>query len=101
MWQGWINLILGVWLILSAFVAPLQTPANLVIVGILAAVFGFSTFKNWQGDVAGVMGVWAFLCGVWFKVLTPANFLIVGLILAISGLWEGLMTTRHATPHTS
>ncbi len=43
MWQQWVNAILGLWLILSAFLgfsASAQT-TNLVIVGIIVAVLGF------------------------------------------------------------
>jgi hypothetical protein len=85
MWQGWLNLILGVWLIISGFVSPLQSPANLIIVGILAAVFGFWSYKNWQGDVIGILG--------------PANFIIVGVLMIIAGLWEGLSHPK-PTPYT-
>ena len=43
MWQDWINGILGLWLILSAFVGMSvgATMANLVIVGIVVAALGF------------------------------------------------------------
>lgn len=100
MWQGWINLILGVWLILTGFVSTLQTPLNLIIVGILAVIFGFWTYKNWQGDVAGVLGIWLFLSGVWWNLLSPLNFIIVGVLLGIVGIWEGLVHPKEMTPHT-
>jgi hypothetical protein len=99
MWQGWLNLILGVWLIISGFVSPLQSPANLIIVGILAAVFGFWSYKNWQGDVIGILGIWLLLCGIWFGILGPANFIIVGVLMIIAGLWEGLSHPK-PTPYT-
>jgi len=101
MWQGWINLILGAWLIISAFVPSLQTPANLIIVGILAAVFGFWTYKNWQGDIAGILGIWMFLSGIWWNLLSPANFIIVGLLLGICSVWEGLVHPKPTAPHAS
>jgi len=99
MWQGWINLILGLWLILSGLVSALQTPANLIITGVLAVVFGFWTYKNWQGDVAGVLGIWLFLSGIWWNLLSPVNFIVVGLLLGVIGLWEGLIHPREMTPH--
>lgn len=100
MWQGWINLILGVWLIISGFIPSLQTPANFIIIGILAMVFGFWTYKNWLGDAAGILGIWLFLNGVWFHIFSPVNFIIVGVLLAISGLWEGTTHTKQVSPHT-
>jgi len=99
MWQGWVNLVLGVWLILSGLITPLQTPANLIIVGLLAAVFGFWTYKDWLGDIAGVLGLWAILSGIWFNLLSPANFLIVGVLLVGSGYWVGFTHSKPATPH--
>ncbi|MFQ6618209.1 MAG: hypothetical protein ACE5QV_05920 [Fidelibacterota bacterium] len=44
MWQGWSNGILGLWLIISGFVVALQTPVNLITVGIVVSVLGF-----WSG----------------------------------------------------
>jgi len=101
MWQGWTNLVLGVWLIISAFVPSLQTPANLIIVGILAAVFGFWTYKDWRGNVSGFLGIWSLLSGVWFNLISPVNFFIVGLLLGISGIWEGLVHPKPSAPRTS
>lgn len=101
MWQGWINLILGAWLILSGFIPALRTPANIIIVGILAIIFGFWVYKDWRGDVAGILGIWAFLSGVWWNLLSPGNFIIVGLLLGIVGLWEGISHPKPATPHAS
>jgi hypothetical protein len=43
MWQHWINAVLGLWVILSAFLgfsAEAMT-TNLVIVGIVVAILGF------------------------------------------------------------
>lgn len=43
MWQAWLNGIIGLWLILSAFLGfgDVAKTWNLVICGILVAVFGF------------------------------------------------------------
>ncbi len=101
MWQGWVNLILGAWLILSAFVPALRTPANLASLGILIAVFGFWVSREWQGKLIGILGIWAFLGGAWFNFLAPGNFIIIGLIVSACGLWCGLRHSGKATPHTS
>ncbi len=91
MWQGWINLVLGIWLIITGFVPSLQTPVNFTIVGILAAVFGFWAAKQWQGIVAGILGLWALLNGIWFHIFADLNFIIVGILLGAAGLWCGLI----------
>lgn len=43
MWQQWVNGVLGLWLILSAFIGftPSAMTTNLVIVGIVVAILGF------------------------------------------------------------
>ncbi len=43
MWQAWLSGLIGLWLILSAFLGFADTTMtwNLVISGILVAVFGF------------------------------------------------------------
>lgn len=43
MWEQWVNGILGVWLVISPFLglSPNAMTTNLVIVGILVAIFGF------------------------------------------------------------
>jgi hypothetical protein len=101
MWQGWINLVLGVWLIISGLVSSLQTPANLIITGILVAVFGFWTYKDWLGDIIGVLGLWSLLSGIWFSLFSPANFLIVGVLIGGLGFWEAYLHSKPITPHTS
>jgi hypothetical protein len=43
MWQHWINLIAGIWLIISAYVgfSPAAMTVNLVITGAIVAILGF------------------------------------------------------------
>ena len=43
MWQAWINAVLGLWIILSAFLGMnlSEMMTNLVIVGIVVAILGF------------------------------------------------------------
>jgi hypothetical protein len=44
MWKNWVNGILGVWLIISAFIGMGATgmAANLIIVGVIVAILSFS-----------------------------------------------------------
>ena len=101
MWQGWTNLVLGIWLIFSGLIGVLQTPANLIITGILVTVFGFRNYKDWLGDAAGILGLWALLSGLWFNLLSPANFLITGVLITGLGFWEGYYHEKPASPRTS
>jgi len=90
MWQGWINLVIGVWLVISGIFATLQTPINMIIVGILAAIFGFWAYKMWQGIVNGVLGIWVLLSGLAFNLVIPVNFIVVGIVMGALGVWTGL-----------
>jgi len=98
MWQGWINLVLGVWLILSGFISPLQTPANLIIVGILAAICGFWGAKNWKGRINGILGLWIFLSGSVFNLAFSWNFIISGILLSILGIWRAIIPNHREKP---
>ncbi len=100
MWQGWINVVLGIWMIVSGLVPSLQTPVNLIIVGLLIAIMGFWTYKTWQGIVNGILGLWLFVSGAIIHLLAPVNFIIVGLVVALLALWEALghpTEMRHKT----
>ncbi len=41
MWQGWIDLAVGIWLIISDFIPALRTPTSMLAAGAVAIVFGF------------------------------------------------------------
>jgi len=49
-WQGWTAGILGIWLIIAAFIPSLQAHAgnmwNCIIVGVLLMVAGFGAFEG-------------------------------------------------------
>ncbi len=101
MWQGWINMILGLWLILSAFVPSLQSSINMIVAGVLAAIFGFWAYKLWQGVVNGILGIWIFLSGVIFNLIVTVNFIVVGIIMGILGVWCALSRPGELTTKTT
>lgn len=83
MWKHWITLIIGIWLFISGLAAPLQVPANLIVVGILAVIFGFWSFRAWQQIVNGILGVWIFVSGLVASLINPVNLMIVGFVMVI------------------
>ena len=101
MWQGWVNLILGLWLILSGLVLSLQSSVNMIVVGILAAIFGFWAYKLWQGVVNGILGIWIFLSGIAFNLVNQVNFIVVGIIMGILGVWCALSHPGELTTKTT
>lgn len=92
MWHGRIKLFLGVWLIISGIVAPLQNPVNEIVVGFIVGICCFRSFRFWQAAATGFVGMWLFYSGlsdliyVGKNFAVPANFLICGLILTILGV---------------
>jgi hypothetical protein len=86
MWQGWISLIIGVWLIISGLISALQGPVNLVLFGLLAAIIGFFFLKGWEGTVSGILGVWLIISGFISGFITAPNFIVMGIVIAILSL---------------
>lgn len=98
MWKGFINFVLGLWLVLSGIIVSLQSSLNLTIVGILAAIFGFWASDNWKGWVLGILGVWIFLSGIVFGLVFSWDFIISGIVLGILGLWSALAQKHKMKP---
>ncbi len=93
MWQAWTTGILGLWLIVAAFLklGPTGVLWDNLIVGIIVAIAGFAMVKvkSWQGWTAGILGLWlivaAFIPSL--RAYTPNLWddLIVGILVAIAG----------------
>ena len=100
MWQGWINGILGLWLIVASFTIAGSKGANLasgLITGIILLVLGLwvaVSYKGWQSVVVAVIGAWMIIAGLWFPssyVATVANDILSGAVVAIAGIWAGFL----------
>ncbi|MFQ5706370.1 MAG: hypothetical protein ACE5HO_02920 [bacterium] len=92
MWQGWVNGIIGLWLILSGIVgAGLNAPWNYIITGVVVAILGFWMIKVWQSLISGILGLWMIVCGiVGTALMHPANLIIVGVVVAGLSFWESV-----------
>jgi len=97
-WQDPINLILGIWMIVSPWVLGYSMEAtptwNAVILGILigvAALFALYRVMAWEEWGNVVLGLWL-LISPWvlsFSSIRSAmsNAVIVGIVVAILALW--------------
>lgn len=93
MWQGWVNGILGLWLIVAAFLnfSPKGNLWDNLIVGIIVAVLGFWIVKPkpWQGWLAGIVGILLIIAAFIPSLqVHSANLwvdLIAGILVAIAG----------------
>lgn len=98
MWQAWINGVLGLWLIVSAFIVAGNKVALLVnnlITGAVLIFLGIWTalrHKYWQSWVVALVGAWMIVAGLVF----PANYsgnlasnILAGVLVVIAALWPG------------
>jgi len=107
MWQAWTNAILGMWLVVAAFLSFSAT-GNLwdnLIVGVIAAIAGFAMIKekSWQGWLAGIMGIWLIIAA-FIPVLQIStgylwNDLLSGVLLIIAGFGAMENTSSHQVAH--
>jgi len=95
MWTGWVNLILGIWILISGFVVSLQGPVNYIIVGIILAILNFATAaKQWQGIISGILGLWLIISGIAAGLQSGANLIIVGILIIIFGILLGATKSK-------
>lgn len=97
-WQDPVNLILGLWLIISPWVLAHQTEMrptwNAVILGILiaasalAALFRVMAWEEWGNLVLGIwLAISPWVLGFAGLVAAMWNAVIVGLVVAVLALW--------------
>lgn len=93
MWQAYVDGVLGLWLIVAAFL-NFSAVGNLwdnLIVGVIVAIAGFMMIskKSWQGWTEGILGIWlvvaAFIPSLQAHIGNLWNDLIVGVIVAVVG----------------
>jgi len=93
MWQAWVNGILGLWLIVAAFLGFGAT-ANLwndLIVGLVVAIVSLTILKEkpWQAWLALILGVWMIIAAFIPSLVSGSGYIyndvISGLIIAIAG----------------
>ncbi len=91
MWQAWVNLVIGLWLILSGFIPELDTPSLMLISGFIVFLSGFSaaiSSKSWEGILNSLIGVWLILCSIWFNFFMPWNFFVTGGVIFVFAVWN-------------
>ena|SRR6185436_18655157 len=95
MWESWLNLGLGMWL-LSIGMRQHSSPGALLIAGAAAIVLGLwiaTTRNHWAGAFAGLLGVWLYVAAVVTPFAGPRRYVLAGIALALSALWD--LVTHH------
>jgi hypothetical protein len=111
-----INIVLGVWLIISPWIygyahSAMNAMTSSVIVGILVLIFGILRYNRPHARTALswlnlILGLWT-LASPWIFRLTDntayiANSVIVGILVGALAIWSGSATVaehRHQTAH--
>ncbi len=91
MWQGWIDLIAGLWVLSCGFFNPLRTSVNMWIPGLVIFIFGLWAGKkgnSWQGFTNSLIGLWLFLSGLVFNLNVEWNFIVFGGLILLLSLWN-------------
>ena len=93
MWQAWTNGILGIWVVIAAFLnfTPSMNVWNDLVIGIVVAYVGYTIVKvkSWQGWLGVIMGLWL-VVSVFFPTLLSGagylwNDLLSGILIMIAG----------------
>ena len=99
MWQRWINGVLGLWLIVAAFVIAGSKTGNMIngmIIGIVLLVLGiWATIrgKSWNDWLVTFIGLWIFIAAFWIPSSywgNVVNNIAGGVVVAIASFWPGL-----------
>ncbi|MGC8716974.1 MAG: SPW repeat domain-containing protein [bacterium] len=93
MWAAWVNGILGIWLIIAAFIRSNPTFGlwDNLIVGILVAVFALLYIgrSRWQGWLSLIFGLWIIISGLIPQLRSGNAYLwsnlIAGILIATGG----------------
>ena len=83
MWQSWLILAGGSWLMLSSFFWKIQTQENLIITGAAILILGFLDRKNLEGVMMGMLGLWVLLSGFTNYLNLPINYFLSGLAIVL------------------
>lgn len=103
-----INLVLGVWLVISPFILSYTTTSSYwnqiifgAIVGILAIVRLVSPRMTWPSWINSLIGLWLIVSPFILNYVRDVaywNAIILGVVVAILGYVNGSVFTQHAKP---
>lgn len=110
-WQDWVNVLFGVWLIISPFIWGYSDNAvaawNSYILGIAVALFAIIALfspQAWEEWVNLILGVWLIISPfvlAFSSGLADATWtnIIMGILVAGDSLWAGSQAGRQAAAH--
>lgn len=101
-WQSWINGLLGLWLVVAAFLgfSHIGNLVNYLIVGLAVVIVSLALLKEkpWQAWIALILGIWMVASSLVLPLHRGAGYvyndLLTGLVIAIVG-FTGLSTSQN------
>ena len=102
-----INVIAGLWLMLSAYFMGLGLGSNEFIVGIIVAIVSLVGFfsveqAGWVSWVDGILGVWLLITPIFVMGLATAtmwNSVILGIVVLALAIWTGMASSSSTMGH--
>ena len=100
-WRDTVNLVLGIWLIVSPFVlgyAEQTAPAwNAYAIGVVIAVLSAAAlwqFQKWEEWLSAVLGAWLvvspWILGFSVSRVATWNQIVVGIVVGVLAFWSGV-----------
>ncbi len=107
MWQDWVNVILGIWLIIAGFIPSITASKgaslwNDLIVGIIVLILAAWVAKSrWPEWINVILGIWLIIAAFIPSIVASKsgnmwNDIIVGILIVIFGIWAALMKPSQA-----
>lgn len=98
---GSINLLAGLWLVISGYFMAMGFFSTTVIIGVLVAFFGLIELSNaestkWVSWVNGILGAWLLVSPMVISGLATRvtwNNVILGLIILGVAVWSGMSSS--------
>ena len=98
-YRPWVNILAGLWAVISGYWAYMLNPVNFVVLGVVIAVFGFWTYEQeWQGIINGIIGLWLVLSAFIPAAITLVNLWISGIVVIGLAVWRLVSVSSHH-PH--
>lgn len=96
-----VNVLAGLWLMLSSYFFNLGFSSNEFIVGLIVTIVSLVAFYSmeqagWVSWVDGIMGVWLLLTPIFITGLSTAviwNSIILGIIILALAIWTGMSSS--------
>lgn len=107
MTAGWVGLIAGVWLMLSAFFFGAGFMSTAFTVGTLVALFSVIELtsmesSSWVSWINGILGIWLIIApfiGAMMGVGALWNSIVLGVVIILVSIWVGTSSSTMGMGH--